>query len=310
MSSVGSTSFFTQDQNWFTSQSSTSATALAATTTALFSTPSSTSGTSTDTSGAESSLLGSIGLTMMNASTGAAVLAAQEASDRTNAANATNVKTGQPTTSALNVASQVTVSGSLSADFGSTGPSDAGAYQFLTGSDLQAAFKAAMTGQQSNGAPIDTVTVSGNTLTASTSGLNAHPVFTLTLKPNSGLYTFSLDNPIDLKASRLDQSTTLDLSGLMQGVEANGATISLPNSAVIQVHNGTGASSESAGVGTIHEGGLAYTGPDNTPPTTTTTPAKPTPYTPPINPLTGKGYSADAGAAAATFGATSVLTLA
>jgi hypothetical protein len=63
--------------------------------------------------------------------------------------------------------------------------------------------------------------------------------------------------------------------------------------------------------GTVHEGGLAYTGPDNTTSTTASnTPAKPKPYTVPTNPLTGRGYSDAAGAAAATFGATNLLTLA
>ena len=309
-----STSFFKQDQSWFTSQASTSAAALAATTTALFSTPSSAASSSSSsssssgaTSSAESSLLGPVGLTLMNASTGAAVLAAQEASDRT-AKQTAALKSGQPSTSALNVSTQVTFSGALSANFGTAGPSEAGGFQFQTGSALQAAFKAAVTGLTSNGDAIDTVAVTGNALTASTSGTNAHPVFTLSLKPDSGLYTFTLDNPIDQKISRLDQSSTLDLSGLVQAVQSDGGTIALPNSAVIQVHNGVGAATGTASSGAVYEGGLAYTGPDNTP--APTTPAKPTPYSAPINPLTGKGYSAAAGAAAATFGASSVLTLA
>jgi hypothetical protein len=107
----------------------------------------------------------------------------------------------------------------------------------------------------------------------------------------------------------LDESSTINLSGLVQGVDNNGGIIALPNdAAVVQVHNGVGAASETDGLGIIHEGGLAYTGPNNTP--APTTPAKPTPYSAPVNPLTGKGYSAAAGAASATFGATSVLTLA
>jgi hypothetical protein len=98
----------------------------------------------------------------------------------------------------------------------------------------------------------------------------------------------------------------------MQGVQSNGDTIALPaDTAAIQVHNGVGVATETAGEGVIHEGGLAYTGPNNTAPTTKpNTPVKPTPYSPPINPLTGRGYSAAAGAASATFGASSVLTLA
>ena len=256
-----STSFFKQDQNWFTSQASTSAAALAATTTALFSTPSSAASSSSSSSGAtssaESSLLGPVGLTLMNASTGAAVLAAQEASDRT-AKQTAALKSGQPTTSALNVSTQVTFSGALSANFGTAGPSEADGFQFQTGSALQAAFTAAVTGLTSNGDAIDTVAVTGNTLTASTSGINAHPVFTLSLKPDSGLYTFTLDNPIDQKISRLDQSSTLDLSGLVQAVQSNSGTIALPNSAVIQVTMARCRDQDASRA--VHEGGLAIPG--------------------------------------------------
>jgi hypothetical protein len=297
--SVSSTSFFQQDQNWFTSQSTATSQAETTAIGRLF------GSSSASTSGADS-LLGVFGTTIMNASTGAAVLAAQQASDRVNQQNAA-LKSGQPTTSALDVSSQVTFSGSLSANFGTAGPASAGGFQFMNGSALQAAVTNAFVGIESNGAPIDTVSVSGNTLAASTSGTNAHSVFTLTLKPDSGLYTLTLDNPIDLKQSKLDQSATLDLSGLVQAVQSDGGTIALPNSAVIQVHNGVGAASGTASNGIIHEGGLAYTGPDNTT-TTSTTPTKPAAYTPPTNPLTGKAYVGTAAAAAATFGALNILS--
>jgi hypothetical protein len=290
----------------------------------LFSTPSSNANSSSSTVGSssltstENSLLGAFGTTLMNASTGAAVIAAQEASDRVNKQTAA-LKSGQPTKSAANVASQVTFTGAYSADFGATGASSTGGFEFLTGSALQQAFKAAMTGITSNGAAVDTVTMSGGTLFASTSGVNAHPVFALQLQPNSGTYTFTLLNPVDQKkVSLLDESVTLDLSGLVQAVKNDGTTTSLTDSAVIKVHNHTGqavaTTDPATGVQTganIFEGGLAYTGPNNpTPTTTTNTPAKATPYTVPTNPLTGRGYSAAAGAAAATFGATNILTLA
>src|SRR5437016_5752573 len=81
--------------------------------------------------------------------------------------------------------------------FGDDGPSASGGFQFVTGSKLTDAFNLAMLAEKSNGSAIDTVSVTGNTLTASTSGSDAHPVFTVTLHPNSGLWTFTLVNPID-----------------------------------------------------------------------------------------------------------------
>jgi hypothetical protein len=318
---VTSTSFWQQDQSWFSSQSS-SSTADSAVTTALFSTPSANANSSTGSVGsnsvssAESSMLGAFGTVLMNASTGAAVIAAQAASDRTNKQTAA-LNSAQPTKSAADVGSQVTFTGSYSADFGATGASSSGGFEFLTGSDLQSALKTAVAGKTSNGAAIDTFTVSGNTLFANTSGVNAHPVFALELQPNSGAYTFTLLNPIDQKVSRLDESTTLDLSGIVQAVKNDGTATPLTDSAVIQIHNGTGhatattdpATGNQTG-GAIYEGGLAYTGPNNPTTTTTTTAKTATTYTVPVNPLTGRGYSDAPGAAAATFGATNVLTLA
>src|SRR5215467_8261352 len=154
------TSFWQQDQNWFTAQASTSATT-SAIATSLFSTPSSNANNNTSTVGgstvtsAESSLLGAVGTTLMNASTGAAVIAAQEASSRVNKQTAA-LNSAQPAKSAANVASQVTFTGAYSADFGATGASSTGGFEFLTGSALQQAFKAAVAGKTSNGAAIDT----------------------------------------------------------------------------------------------------------------------------------------------------------
>jgi hypothetical protein len=321
--SVSSTSFWAQDQSWFSSNSSTSSTSTSAMTTALFSTPSANANSSTGTVGsnsvssAESSMLGAFGTVLMNASTGAAVIAAQEASARTNK-QVSALNSAQPTKSAADVASQVTFTGSYTANFNASGASSSGGFEFLTGSDLQTAFKTAVAGKTSNGAAIDTFTVSGNTLFANTSGVNAHPVFALQLQPNSGTYTFTLLNPIDQKVNRLDESTTLDLSRLVRAVNSDGTSAPLTDSAVIQIHNHTGhattttdpATGTQTG-GAIYEGGLAYTGPNNSTTTTTsTTTKKTTTYTAPTNPLTGRGYSDGPGAAAATFGATNLLTLA
>jgi hypothetical protein len=264
---------------------------------------------------ATDTLLGPIGSTIANASSAADLLAAKRASDRVNEKVA-NLKSNAPKTSDANVSTQVTYTGSLSSlvDFGSTGPSPAGGFKFLAGDTLQKQFKAAMGALKSNGDPIDTVTLSGTTIIASTSGLNAHPVFNLSLKPNSGTFTFTLRNPIDMKASRLDKITSLDLSGLVQAVKADGTAVPLTNGILIQVHNGKGHAAPTkiqqhdllgniTGLldgGAIFQGGLAYTGPNNTPPAAKST--KPTKYTPPTNPLTGRGYAATSEAAAATFG--------
>jgi hypothetical protein len=318
-----SISFYSQDQSWF---SANSASSNAASATSLFNTPATQAnntsatvggatpnGSASGMSSSESAMLGSVGTIMMNASTGKAVIAAQEASNRANAVQNVSTEDGQPTKSVANVATQVSVTGSLSsfADFGSVGPSSSGGFEFLTGSALQSAFTNALTGVSSNGEPVDTVTVIGNTLFAETSGTNAHVVFQLALKPQSGTYTFTLDQPIDQKKTLIPESKTIDLSSLVQAVANDGTTQSLPSSLVIKVANKLGNSKQTANGGTVHEGGLAYTGPNNTTATTTSkTPAKPKPYTVPINPLTGRGYSKAAGAAAATFGATSLLTLA
>jgi hypothetical protein len=224
--------------------------------------------------------------TQISSSSSAAVLAAQQAVARVNKANTD--KTGTPAKSVLNIADQVNFSGALAGlvNFGTVGPSASGGFKFLTGSALTAAFTAAMVGKKSHGDAIDTVSVSGNTLTASTSGTNAHTVFTLSLKPETGMWTFTLVNPIDLPSSKLDKFTTLDLTGLLRAVKSDGTTMGLSDSVTVEVHNGLGSATGTATAGTVHEGGLAYTGPS-----TTTTAAKAAKYTPPINPLTGRGYT-------------------
>jgi hypothetical protein len=307
---VSSTSFWQQDQqNWSTSQSNHGTSVLTGSAKALFAGSNNASaGTSSAASNALDALLGPFGATVMNGSTGMAVLAAQQASNRVSAATA-KLNSNAPTKSVANVGTQVTFSGSLSdADiFGTTGPAQNGGFHFLTGTALQNAFNLAMLGKKSAGDPVDTVSVTGNTLTASTSGLNAHPVFTLSLKPDSGLYTFTLANPIDLPTSKLDKFTTLNLSLLVQAVKADGTTAVLPNSAVVEVHNGLGAANGTIHKGEVHEGGLAYTGPNNTPPPSTALAARPK-YVPPTNPLTGHAYTTTGSAVAATSNAVNLFS--
>jgi hypothetical protein len=284
---------------------------LAKTSAALFQTSNAPKKNSTPSEKALQALLGPFGSTLLNSSTGMAVLAAQQAADRVNAKAAKLQNFNAPAKSVPGVATQVTFSGSLApaANFGKVGPAPEGGFQFLSGEALKTGFSIAMLGRKSHGEAIDTVSVTRNTLTASTSGLNAHPVFTMTLKPDSGLYTFKLVNPIDAPTTKgkEDKFTTLNLSLLVQGVKADGRTMVLPNSAVIEVHTGLGRARGTASLGVIYEGGLAYTGPTKTA-APSKAPVKRPKYVPPVNPLTGRGYSAKGSAAAATSNVINILT--
>jgi hypothetical protein len=98
----------------------------------------------------------------------------------------------------------------------------------------------------------------------------------------------------------------LNLSLLVHGVKADGTQVTLTNSAVIEVHNGLGRADGTAHQGEVHEGGLAYTGPKNTPaPAASTVRPK---YVAPINPLTGHPYTAAGSALTANASAVNVLT--
>ena len=309
---VNTTSFWQQNQqNWVpdVNNRAPGSSVLAASPMALFKGANNASNGSTSAaSRALDAMLGPFGATVMNSSTGMAVLAAQQAADRVNA-KAKAVTSNVPTKSVANVATQVTFSGSLASPdvFDTAAPAQNGGYQFLSGAQLKNMFNLAMLGKKSHGEAVDTVSVSGNTLIGSTSGLNPHQVFTLTLKPDSGLYTFRLANPVDLPISRLDKFTTMNLSLLVHAVMSDGTTAPLPNSAVVEVHNGLGSADGTAHKGVVHQGGLAYTGPNNTPP-----PAKVaavhTKYVPPINPLTGRAYSAAGTAISANADSLNILT--
>ena len=188
---------------------------------------------------------------------------------------------------------QSTIFGALSSatNAGMLDPFGGGRFQFVSGSKLKDAFKLAMTGEKSNGDAIDTVSVTGNTLTASTSGPEAHPVFTITLHPDSGLWTFKLLNPLNGVPNQTTKFiTSLNLSGLMQGVKSTGETIALSSSAMVNIYGDLGSASKTASGGSVHQGGLVYT-----PPTKIETPLTVLhrlPYIPPINPATGHAYVA------------------
>ena len=306
-------SLWQQNQNWSAAQANrlSADETLAATSAQLFGTSNATRSNMSPAEKALQATLGPFGSTIMNSSTGTAVLAAQQAANRVNAATAKLKSFNAPAKSVAGVSTQVTFSGTLAgaADFGTTGPAPDGGFKFLSGEALKTGFTVAMIGRKSHGEAIDTVSVTGNTLTASTSGLNAHPVFTMTLKPDSGLYTFKLVNPIDAPTTKgkEDKFTTLNLSLLVQGVKADGRTMVLPNSAVIEVHTGLGRARGTASLGVIYEGGLAYTGPTKTA-APSKAPVKRPKYVPPVNPLTGRGYSAKGSAAAATSNVINILT--
>jgi hypothetical protein len=186
---------------------------------------------------------------------------------------------------------QSTISGALSdaTNSGVLDPSVSGRFQFVSGSKLKNAFKLAMTAEKSNGDAIDTVSVIGNTLTASTSGPEAHPVFTITLHPDSGLWTFKLLNPLNGTPDQTTKFvTSLDLSGLMQGVKSTGETMALSSSIMVNIYGDLGSASKTTSGGSVHQGGLVYTPPAKI--VTPVTVMHQMPYIPPINPATGYRY--------------------
>lgn len=258
----------------------------------------------TDPSSNSNSIINSFGQIFLNASMNAAVLAAQEGNDRVNAQTAkVNTSTKKP---AGDLSSQVTFQGSLGVDFGAAGPASGGAYRFVSGADLQTAFKAAFGSKRSEGEVIDTVSVVGNTMTGSTSGPNAHDVFTLTLTPDTGLYTFKLLAPID-QTTKKGSYNAVFLQGLMQATDANGHKMALPT-VEMDVYNDYGAVQNQGNWALLHEGSLTYNAPNGVSSSTSSTDSssgtsssstsgssssstKKT-YTPPTNPMTGYAYVA------------------
>jgi hypothetical protein len=244
------------------------------------------------------SIVNPFGLIALNFSLNSAVLAAQEGNDRV------NTKTAQLNTATKapggDLSDQVTFNGTLAVDFGSSGPIFGGAYHFKTGTDLQTAFTTALKGQTSQGEAIDTVSVSGNTLTASTSGPNAHDVFNLSLDPQTGMYTFQLVGPLDMSTNK-GTSKSLFLQGLIQATSANGQQASLPE-IEMQIYNNYGSVTSQGDWALLHEGSVTY-GTSNgiatssssstsssTSSTSSTSSSTKTPYKAPINPLTGYSY--------------------
>ncbi|HUI96011.1 MAG TPA: hypothetical protein VLX44_09685, partial [Xanthobacteraceae bacterium] len=134
-------------------------------------------------------------------------------------------------------------------DFGPVGPG-ATPFQFVSTASAEA-FLSGL-GLTSQGMAVDHVTIIGNTLTAGTDPTqtgqpsndpNPHDVFSLVINPD-GSITFTLLGPLDDAnpghltpgAAVLDQFT-VDLSGFIQAVDAQGNTLTLSHDVFVNVHD-------------------------------------------------------------------------
>lgn len=221
-----------------------------------------------DSTTTSTSVINGIGQAVLNHSMDRAILAAKQGNDRVTRAtakaqgHATTMPVGSPST-------QVTYVGALAANFGASGPPQGGGYSFVSGAALKSAFKVAFGAKMSNGAAIDNVAVVGNTLTGGTSGANAKRVFTLTLHPDSGLYTFQLLAPID-QSGKKGSSNTIYPGGLMQAVNAAGQQVQLPN-IKIDIYNDSGNAYNGKNWGILHEAALTYVDPSQAATTSSST---------------------------------------
>jgi hypothetical protein len=239
----------------------------------------------------------------------AAVLAAQEGNDRVAEMNAEAA--GNNVAPAGDLSSQVTFDGSLGVDFGTAGPAMGGGYSFLSGTDLQTAFKVAFGAKMSGGEAIDTFSMNGDTMTGSTSGPNAHDVFNLSLDPGTGMFSFQLVGPIDQPATKGSYSP-IYLQGLFQATNSSGQAQALPT-VEMDVYNDYGAVQSQGNWALLHEASLTYQPPSaatasassssttssgsaSTSSTSGSTTSATT-YTPPTDPMTGYAYTANASAA-------------
>jgi hypothetical protein len=257
-----------------------------------------------------SSIINGFGQAFLNSAMNGAILAAQEGNNRVN--QLTAIANGDTVAPEGDLSSQVTFDGSLGANFGPAGAPMGGGYRFVSGSALQTAFQVAFGSQRSNGEAVDTVSVTGNTLTGSTSGANAHDVFNLTLDPASGMYTFQLLAPIDQSSNARDASQTVYLQGLFRAVNATGQQVSLPT-AEMDIYNDYGSVTNQGNWALLHEASLTYQPPgtvsatDSTSTSTgtatstgstgTSSASTSSAYAAPTDPKTGYAYTANSSAA-------------
>ena len=253
------------------------------------------------------------GQAYLNHSMSQALMAAQAGNERVKqeTAAALGNNTNRP---AGDLSSQVAFSGALKVDFGKDGPAAGGAYRFVSGSDLKTNFKVAFGGKMSDGEAIDTVSIVGNTMTGSTSGPNAHDVFTLTLHPDTGLFNFQLVGPID-QSNKKGSFKTIYLQSLMQATSSTGQKKSVPT-VQLDVYNDYGPVQSQGLWAVMHEGSLTYKDPAmisatvNTPSTdsTSTGPAKPAPYTAPTDPRTGRSYTTSTSASLSVINSVNIFS--
>jgi len=256
-----------------------------------------------------------------NSSMNQAILAAQAGNDRVKTLTAQQQGNTAPPP-AGDLSSQVTFSGSLGVNFGKDGPAPGGGYRFVSGAALQTNFKAAFGAKMSNGEFIDTVSVVGNTMTGSTSGPDAHDVFTLTLHPDSGLYTFQLIAPIDQKTTK-GSFNSVFLQSLFQAVSSTGQQMQMPT-IEMDIYNDYGSVQNQGNWALLHEGSLTYkdpstvtlassddvstaTGSSSTSSSTSTSSTSKT-YTPPVDPRTTYGYTTSTSAALAVINSVNIFS--
>ena len=206
------------------------------------------------------SVVNTFGQIFLNSSLSRAILAAQEGNDRVKALTAKQQGNASPPP-AGDLSSQVTFSGALKVDFGPAGPAQGGGYHFVSGAALQTNFKASFGAKMSNGEFIDKVSILGNTMTGSTSGPKAHDVFTLTLHPDSGLYTFQLLAPIDQKTTK-GSFNSVFLQSLFQATNATGQKMSMPT-VEMDIYNDYGSVQSQGNWALLHEGSLTWQDPNS-----------------------------------------------
>ena len=265
-------------------------------------------------------VINTFGQIFLNSSLNRAVLAAQEGNDRVKVLTAKQQGNSSPPP-AGDLSSQVTFAGSLGVNFGKDGPAAGGAYHFVSGAALQANFKAAFGAKMSNGEFIDTVSVLGNTMTGSTSGPKAHDVFTLTLHPDSGLYTFQLLAPIDQKTTK-GSFNSVFLQSLFQAVSSTGQKMQMPT-VEMDIYNNYGSAQSQGNWALLHEGSLTYHDPrtvslSNTSAVSTATASGTSSssststssktYTPPTDPRTTYGYTTSTSAGLAVINSVNIFS--
>jgi hypothetical protein len=194
-----------------------------------------------------------------------------------------------------------------------------GGYSFKSGAAMQTAFQVAFGSKTSEGETIDTVSQLGNTITGSTSGPNAHDVFTLTLHPDTGLYTFQLLAPIDQKTTA-GSYNSIYLGGLMQATTASGQHPSLPT-IEMDVYNDYGSVSSQGNWALLHEGSLTYNAPNgvattsssssstsSTSSSSSSSTSSTSTYTPPTDPRTQYQYTTSTSAALASINSVNIFS--